>query len=846
MRKTGCTLGLALLATVGCRLPLEVPASTVGSVFGHQEILWQDGEVLPVFFGTEHRVGLCLSLPPSVDTSQWRLRLIFEGEVPEPELQAPTAQLGEVVCFDRRLSGVRRAETRKLCPMLEDGYDGRRRRLACTAVRFEPEAGAFRQLESEILGFAAGEDVAKTLRALESLADRAKRQDWRLLEVRSRLIEVHHLGRDGSSESLARAREILAALPAWLSLPEASALGGDAAYQEATFELQLGQDLGRSWRLLQQAEERYRRIRHSKRLIVSAAKAEILSRLGASREAGEMLEEALATCRGCPCHPALVPAVESQLAWTLLQDPEASAADLARVEEIVERVLARRHSDPLELGNDLLHLAYLQLRQGRDPVAVLTRVRRHLRTAGELGARARLLQAWSDALEGSSLVARGRGEEALRLCPSSPSVQDSSLASWMLACRAGAYRQLGRNDLEDQALEEALLRHELEVMRAGEPSASLLPGRRSQDFLMAARVALEAGDPDRAWNTLERLDRISAEGDRLVLCRPAAAAAPVTETWQRIEGETRGILDQLSVGSEAVSGQRRDQLREIHRDLRRRLSDLWREVPGCEPATRSKGDTSAGFRAFFLDDEVFLLHQDVSGRGTLIRRSTLAAEELDGILDRLERELAGPASRSDAWRDLLAPLASALVPPQPELLGPVTLFSLHGSLQRVPMAALPLEPVGSAPPGARWLSDLTTVALRPAGTASAAPGEGSRGTVPAFLVDPLEDLPAASDLLPFFRATFPSAVIAAGPDADRRAFEKAVAEARWIHLDAHAQAVQEHPELSGLELSDGPLHWIEMTRFPQPRGWLNLSGCETGRWPATADSGRYGIGGLFV
>ena len=123
MRKTGCTLGLALLATVGCRLPLEVPASTVGSVFGHQEILWQDGEVLPVFFGTEHRVGLCLSLPPSVDTSQWRLRLAFEGEAPEPELRAPVAQLGEVVCFDRRLSGVRTAETRKLCPMLEDGYD---------------------------------------------------------------------------------------------------------------------------------------------------------------------------------------------------------------------------------------------------------------------------------------------------------------------------------------------------------------------------------------------------------------------------------------------------------------------------------------------------------------------------------------------------------------------------------------------------------------------------------------------------------------------------------------------------------------------------------------------------
>jgi CHAT domain-containing protein len=175
----------------------------------------------------------------------------------------------------------------------------------------------------------------------------------------------------------------------------------------------------------------------------------------------------------------------------------------------------------------------------------------------------------------------------------------------------------------------------------------------------------------------------------------------------------------------------------------------------------------------------------------------------------------------------------------------VTTFALHGSLQLLPLAAMPLMPLARpAPDGRRWLSEGTTVALHTAGGHAA--GGGGPAKHPLFVVDPTEDLGGAERSLPAYRRLFPDARILRGAAATREAVRGALAGAEWLHVDAHASYDPVFPEMSRLQLAGGELGLMEWSRLPAPRRFANLSGCRTASWPTTADSGQYGLGGLLT
>ena len=114
------------------------------------------------------------------------------------------------------------------------------------------------------------------------------------------------------------------------------------------------------------------------------------------------------------------------------------------------------------------------------------------------------------------------------------------------------------------------------------------------------------------------------------------------------------------------------------------------------------------------------------------------------------------------------------------------------------------------------------------------------------MVDPRGDLPAGRKLTETYHALFPDARILLGTTADRGAFREALPNARWLHVDSHAQYDPAFPELSSLLLADGPFTLAELGELSGPLDFANLSGCRTGRWPITADSGHFGLAGRLV
>ncbi len=114
------------------------------------------------------------------------------------------------------------------------------------------------------------------------------------------------------------------------------------------------------------------------------------------------------------------------------------------------------------------------------------------------------------------------------------------------------------------------------------------------------------------------------------------------------------------------------------------------------------------------------------------------------------------------------------------------------------------------------------------------------------MVDPGGDLAGAERSLPAYRRLFPAARVLRGGEATREAVSRALAGAEWLHIDAHASYDPVFPEMSRLELAGGGLSLLEWSRLPAPRRFANLSGCRTASWPATADSGQYGLGGLLT
>ncbi len=279
----------------------------------------------------------------------------------------------------------------------------------------------------------------------------------------------------------------------------------------------------------------------------------------------------------------------------------------------------------------------------------------------------------------------------------------------------------------------------------------------------------------------------------------------------------------------------------MRRSLLGALDKLQRELLATCRRPLRPAPAAADLRAFALPDEVLLLRRSSDGTVRIARRVELPRAELERRIEDLARAQADGHLDDEAWRDLARPLAAALLPPAPESLGEVTRFALHGLLQRVPLAALPVD----GPGGARWLGDLTTVALRPAFVEDTAPAPSGAGA-PLFVVDPERNLPSGPAARDSYLARFPEARMLFGSEATTRAVRSALPAASFLHVDAHGRFDAAFPELSGLEMADGSLTVADFALAAGPRRFANLSGCHTGGAVQTGDSGRYGLAGALA
>lgn len=833
---------LALLVlSSACRQPPPLPAPVVR---GQREVLLvEGGKPRPRAVGRHKKIGLCFPAPAEEDTSRWEAALTFDGEESPTGYAAAAARAGPTLCFDAEVPPSLRASSRvALCGRLVDRFDGTARRLPCRDIAYQPDSRPLDRLEARFDALLAAQPsvpIGEFLRRLDAVAAEAG-ASHPSAAARFQLVAVHYLTLEGTPGALAEARRRLDRLPAWLGDDAAIERAVQADYQRGHLDLAAG-SRSAAWLAFQRAEERAVRIADPTLLPVVLQQADLLSQAGAPDEALQRVRSTLDQCASLGCKPQMVPYGRMQLAWLTLLHSDATPEQLeqARTELRATLPAVSADRDPYEAANQRINLAYLELRTGRDPRPLLREARRLAALPGTGRGGRQTLEGWSALLEGLAALERGEPAAAGREC-GSIATEDPQLEAARLSCQGRALRLAGDLPAAARAFDAALAQHG-RIAAGLDQRLPLGPGERAEDFARAARVAIERGDPAGAWRLLLLLDSLSAQERERESCRALARGADARR-WADLDRESSGLLRDLASLPRLASSSREQQAAALRIAIEEKLRLLWREWPGCA-APPPADDGGVDFRAFAVEDEVVLLHRTAAGRVEVERRTPwprrLRLAALHALAAEIDRDGKDSKDGKDGerWRALTSPMAAALVPRHPETLGPVTTFALHGALQRVPLAALPVGPRG-------WLSEATAVALHTAGAHAVAGGGPAKG--PLFVVDPTQDLGGAERSRAAYRRLFPGARILHGADATRRAVSAALAGAEWLHVDAHASYDPVFPEMSRLQLADGELGLIDWSRLPAPRRFANLSGCRTASWPATADSGQYGLGGLLT
>jgi DNA-directed RNA polymerase specialized sigma24 family protein len=829
-----------LLVWTACRQPPPLLPVTVVPR-GHQEVLLATGSPRPLVVGRSDKVGLCFAVPAGDDTSRWEAVLTFDGKESPTGFAAAAARAGSTLCFEGELPRLFAATRIALCGRLVDRFDNTQRRLPCLEIAYQPDHERFDQLETRFHAVMAARpsvSLDELLRRLDSLAG-ASRSAYPLTAARLQMVAAHFLTQEGTPGALAAARARLDRLPDWLGDDAALAGAVQAGYQRGRLAL-AGGSRGAAWLAFQKAEEQAARIADPTLLTIVLQQADLLSQAGAPEEALQRVRTALGQCESLGCGPERVLDGRMQLAWLTLLHADATPEQLdhARAELRGSLPAVPAEREPYEAANQRINLAYLELRTGGDPRPLLQEARRLAEAPGTGRAGRQTLAGWGALLAGLAALERGEAAAALAEC-ASIATEDPQLAAARLSCQGRASRLAGDLTAAARAFDAALLQHG-RIAAGLDQRLPLGPGERAEDFARAARVAIERGEPAAAWELLLRLDSLSAQERERERCRALARGAEARR-WAAIDRESAGLLRDLRSLPGLASSSRERQAAALRVALEEKLRRLWREWPGCA-APAPAGDSGVELRAFAVEDEIVLLHRDAAGQIHVERQTRWPRRERLAALHALAAELETGQSDAAQWRSLTAPAAAALLPLHSEALGPVTTFALHGSLQLLPLAALPLAT--PALNGRRWLGEVTTVALHTAG----AHASGSGGPVrhPVFVVDPTGDLGGAERSLSAYRRLFPGSRIVRGADATREAVGRALSGAEWLHVDAHASYDPVFPEMSRLHLADGELSLMEWSRLPAPRRFANLSGCRTASWPATADSGQYGLGGLLT
>ncbi|MEM6793087.1 MAG: CHAT domain-containing protein [Acidobacteriota bacterium] len=881
-------LACALLAACG-PAPARLPAEVEVTLRGHYELtLDERGLPLPLFLESEGKPpGLCLIAPLSLDLSSWRGRFAWRERAPtagtanveqslaREEWRAPDLMLSgpgtarraidrssavapsdfavapsdfAVACFDQPLpAGIGQRADLELCGEVSPaGGAGRPPyRLPCRRLVYEPNPARYRAIWAE--GCAPDASPAARARASAEAAEAG----YPLLRVFIDLLRVDRLRRTRDPEDLAEAKRLLAAMPPILAAPEASDHAGQVMLQRSLVAL-ADQRFKSAWGHLQAADGAFLRVGSPLRLSVLQQQAEILRQVGAPAAAQRALRRGLASAGDSL--PWLRAAAAEELAWMLLIDPSSGREALDEAEELLDIAegLARGDEANEERANRWLNRAFLNQRRGNSIAPPLAEARGLLESAGDAG-RTPYLRRFMTWLEGQSALERGGGdvevarERCLRL------LEEAELGrtvAWAAACVGRAKRLGGSLDAARDAFAVALAAYEgLSPLGLGQ-SIPPSPGRRADVYFRAARLYVDLGEPEEAWRTLDRLDRLAAQEEARRRCLETTDDPGLRTLWASRQATIDRQLKELAALEGPAGSEERRRRAIRRRALHESLQRSARTLPECgdlpEIPRREPTNSSPLWRAFALEEETLLLHRGPEGRVRVAARQPVRRAEIAALLGRLEAaQRSGDPVTVRRWREALEPVASALLPEDLAELGSSPTFSLHGVLQRVPLTALPIKVGGED----AWLAELTTPNLRPAGdrnpAAIAAASEPAPGPA-LFVVDPRGDLGWADGLADEYRRSFPEATHLRRGLARVDSVRRALRGARWIHFDAHGRYDEAFPENSGLQLADGVITVDQLTFGPRPASFANLSGCATGRWPATADSGRYGLGGLLA
>ncbi len=852
----GVLLSLAVLAG-GCSQPTpKIPQGKDGgplpaevAISGHRDVVvGEDASLTPVFIYRDPPIKLCFD--SELNASSWQVWATIKGaKKATVSLTKPGPRLGDVTCFLAPLPSEHDAQLPlEICWQVYDSYEETLFDRECRPLRYRPDDPTYG-------GFLEQYGRIEAQKGLESdqllrLAQTVEEHGYPAFGVRLRFVVVDRLRRLGD---LAKAHRQLNALPAWLNAPQAAALASRAEQHRAKLDLAESK-LQSAWRHLELADRLMRPTVPSWRFSIAYEQSIILSQVGALAEATERLEEPLRGCNDTnPCKDSLEAVAKSQLYWMHALKLDAGQQELAEVErgmeEILPKLLEYSTSDAEEKANHHINLAYFRVLRGHDPSPDLARARQLLAIGAardDPSARNLQLLAWTDLVEGLGAAATGDVRRALELCSHATRFEDDPhLAAWSTSCAGRAHRLLGDSAAALRAFERALVLHEYATAEGLQQQIDQGPGQRGEDYYRAARAAADLGEYGAALEILERLDRFSTDEQLRLDCRERAITAEHRAQWKRNDERRSEIVRQLSEKEKAVSGERKEALDESVRQLKLELQELWRELPGCPdllPAAASPVPPGVGWRIAALSDEILLFHRSAGGEVSLTRRP-IDRRDLRRRVERIGEALASRQMSDEQWRELARPLGEALIPPRPKRLNAQTHFALHGFLQGVPLAALPVEEGEEA----RWLADFTTPILEPASRGVPRPvsprATSLRGL---FVVDPKSNLASTPKQTEFYRQALPQAVILRGPRATVEALESHLPSASFLHLDAHALFDPIFPELSSIEFADRRLRLGELADLPAPPIFANLSGCGTGRWQTTADAGRFGIAGAFA
>ncbi len=834
-----CLSCLALLACSGSDPPFE------GLVVANKHIDVtpgeRSGERLPLYIAPT-QLGLCIEASGDADTRSWLLEPSV-GDAAAKAGVSPTSRSARFACFEWSPPlNLESDATHELCATLVDTYEETRREISCLPFIYRAKDETHASLEAEVeeLHSRASEaTLSEQIAEFDELSARAADAGYLGLAIQIELSAVHFLTVAGEGKEEARRR--LDALPGWLDEPVMSYFGGIAAYQRAAFELSEGR-VSNAWTDLKRAEDLLARVAESTMPAV-LGQADILAGMGALREASRRLrvelEAAEARIRELSEEQAAVSLdawyadhARNQLLWQTLLDPEASPADLDLAKQFLTVILEQETEDPLERANRLINGAFLGIRRGVGPQSLLEEAEEILDAAEGTG-RAAVLSGWVRLTEGLEHLRLAESQKALDRCRLLTSSDDGQLAAAASSCVGRAREQLGDSSGAAADYERAILLQQF-TSDAVEERRGIGPGQSSVDYARLARLAIARGDGATAWAQMLRLDQgARVEAERQHCRQQAKPGSAAWERWNELDRESATLLGQLAEDERSIGQGRAD-----HERIKERLRDLWREWPGCERGV-VRSDDQVDLRAFWVDDEIFLLRRE-AGRTSVARRTAISARDLQDAERLMEKVLDPSVEISDSeWSATLETLAEALLPEDLKSLGPVTTYALHGRLQRVPVGALP---VGGA--GREWLAEYTTAAFWPSGAVAA--GATNEMGPALFIVDPERNLRGSRELQTYYASLFPDATILAGEEASRKSFSSALGAAAFFHADAHAVHDPAFPELSSLRLADGSLSWIEIADQSVSLDFANLSACESGLWPTTADAGSFGLGGLLA